>query len=288
MSGVLDLSTEDGRPILLYEFTRTSVPTISGVPVTLVYRYTSADADYVYPGNGFTYKSIAMDDDGIRQTSDPRNDDLTVSMPSTELIPQMFAISSPSDVITVILRQTHLAQADAFISWAGQIAAVTRGRDAVTAQINCVANSATMSRGGLRLSWTRSCPHDLYGFRCKAPATSNYIAGTVTAVDSQAVQVTGFDAIGPGDGGFLGGFIEWLTPDGFAERRGIIEQNFGTPDKVRVMGVIHGLNIGDTVWGFRGCNRTTADCISFFGNLGNYGGFEFLPGKNVFTGETIF
>lgn len=284
MSATLDLSTEDGRPILLYEFTRTSVPTISGVPVTLVYRYTSADADYIYPGNGETYKSIAMDDDGIRQTSDPRNDDLTVTMPATETIPQMFAISAPSDVVTLVLRQTHLAQADAFISWVGQIAAVTRGKDAITAQINCVPNSATMARGGLRLCYTRSCPHDLYGFRCKAPATSNYVPGIVTAVDAQNIEATGFDAVS-----MLGGFLEWLTPDGFAERRGIVRQDFaGAPTKIGVMGVIHGLNIGDTVWGFRGCNRTTLDCIQLFGNLTNYGGFNMLPGLNIFTGETIF
>lgn len=286
MSATLDLSTEDGQPIMLYEFTRRSVPTISGTPVSKTWYYTSADRDYTF--NAQVYTGLSLDDDGIRQTGDHLNDDITISLPATAEVPAMFAISAPSDLITLLIRQTHLGQTDAFISWVGQISAVTRGKDAVTAQINCIPANATLDRAGLRLSWTRGCPHDLYGFRCRAPALSNYVPGVVSAVDAQNVEATAFAALDPADTGFLGGFIEWLTPDGFAERRGVINHYSAVPTKLRVMGVIHGLNIGDTIWAFRGCNRTTDNCVRLFGNLPNYGGHEYLPGKNVFTGETIF
>lgn len=286
MSGALDISTENGAPVLLYEFTRRSVPTISGVPVSVTWYYTSADRDYVFDGN--TYLAVSLEDDGIRQTGDPTNDDVTISLPASAAVPQMFAISAPSDLISVIIRQTHRDQTDAFISWVGQISAVTRAKDAITAQINCIPANATLDRAGLRLAWTRGCPHDLYGLRCRAPANANYIAGVLTAVTPQGVSANEWSALDPNDTGFLGGFIEWLTPEGFAERRGIIHHFSPDSARLKVMGVVHGPAIGDTVWAFRGCNRTTDNCIRFFGNLTNYGGHEYLPGKNIFTGETIF
>lgn len=286
MSGTLDLSTEDGRPVMLYEFTRRSVPTISGVPVVVTWYYTSADRDYDFDGN--TYLALSLEDDGIRQTGDPTNDDVTISLPASAAVPQLFAVSAPSDLISVIIRQTHRDQTDAFISWVGQISAVTRGRDAVTAQVNCIPANATLDRAGLRLCWTRSCPHDLYGFRCRAPANANYIPGTVTSVNPSQVAAAAWAGLDPAATGFMGGFIEWITPEGFAERRGIIMHYVDVPTTLKVMGVIHGVLVGDTVWAFRGCNRTTDNCTAFFGNLPNYGGHEYLPGKNVFTGETIF
>lgn len=282
-----DVSNYDGAPIMLYDFYRRSVPTLTGILVETHWRYTSADRDFVLDDD--TYTATAISDDGIRQSGSSISDQLTITMPYNTKIPLMYVGSPPSDPVYCIIRHANEGETDAFIAWAGIIGMVSRSAStddtaSLSAAVVCNTVSATMDRTGLRLAWARSCPHDLYGFECTVDPKLFYVTGVITALDG--VNVTA-DALGspPSGGTFLGGFIEWIDDDGHANRLGIIAFTGST---VRVLGTTDRLTIGQTFYAFLGCDRLRTTCNDVFDNAPNHGGHAYMPDTNPFSGDLIF
>ena len=276
-----DLSNYDGAPITLYEFSRRSVPTISKVEVVTFWRYTSADRDFVLGDD--TYTAAAISDDGVRQSGEATADQLTISMPYTAKIPQMFVGSPPSDPIYCIIRHAHAGETDAFIAWAGIVGGVSRPDDNISASILCNTVGATMDRSGLRLSWSRNCPHSLYDIECKADPTVFNVTGTISGLNGAVVVCAAIGTRSPPT--FNGGFMEWIDEDGHAERRGIVEHAGST---VRVLGTTDKMSIGLSIWIFFGCDKLRQTCHDKFNNLPNHGGHAYMPDANPFSGSAIF
>lgn len=283
-SAARDLSNYGGAPVTLYEFNRRSVPTISQTPVITYWRYTSTDRDYTFDSH--LYSAGAISDDGIRQAGDTSSDEITIKMPYTDAIPQMFAGSPPSDPISLVIRRTHVGETDGFILWAGVVGLVSRTDDDLSASVVCNTLSSTMDRTGLRLAWGRMCPHDLYGFECRANPrdTDFFVSGTVSALNATTVVCSAFSSIPVPR--FLGGFIEWLDDDGHAERRGIIGHSDST--FVKILGTTDRMHVGLSIWAFLGCDRTRQTCKDVFNNIINHGGHAYMPDKNPFNGDRIF
>lgn len=279
-------SSYDGVPVMLYEFSRRSVPTLTGAEVTSYWRYTSADRDFVLGGN--TYTAIAISDDGVRQSGDTSADQLIVTMPYGEVVPQMFNGSPPSDPIYCVIRHANKGETDGFIIWAGQIGMVSRGSDSapegrLMAQVVCNTAIATMDRIGVRLAWSRACPHDLYGFECRADPKNFYVTAVITALDGVNIVA---DAIGTVFAAQLtGGFVEWIDGQGHAERLGILQHFAST---VRIQGTTDRLTVGQTIYVFFGCDRSRAICNTVFNNMPNHGGHAYMPDTNPFSGDLIF
>lgn len=195
-----DVSNYDGAPIMLYDFYRRSVPTLTGVLVETHWRFTSADRDFTLGAD--VYAATAIADDGIRQSGNTSADQLTITMPHTLKIPQMFVGSPPSDPIYCLIRHANEGETDSFIAWAGIVGMVSRAASqedgaSIVASVVCNTVSATMDRTGLRLAWSRSCPHDLYGFECQADPRQFVISGLVTALDGVSITVAETIGVGP-------------------------------------------------------------------------------------------
>ena len=105
-----DLSNFDGVPITLYTFVRSTTPTVSGVPVTTYYRYTSADRDVVVGAD--TYTAVTISDEGIKQSGDEVSDQLTVTMPASLPVPVLFLAAPPEDPVGLIIRRVHDGETD--------------------------------------------------------------------------------------------------------------------------------------------------------------------------------
>lgn len=282
-----DVSNYDGVPVMLYEFSRRSVPTLTGVEVTSFWRYTSADRDFTLGAN--TYAAMAISDDGVRQSGDSSSDQLTITMPYNADIPLMFVGSPPSDPIYAVIRHANEGETDSFLVWAGVVGVVARTSDTggsgdTVASVVCNTITASMDRTGLRLSWSRNCPHDLYGFECKVDPTLHYTSGAVTALSGNLVTVEEFAGIAA-PATLVGGFLEWIDAMGHAERLGIMDHG---GDTIRVLGTADRLTIGTVVYGFLGCDRHRATCNDTFDNLPNHGGHAYMPDKNPFSGDLIF
>ena len=232
--------------------------------------------------SGNTYVAVTIADEGIKQSGDEVSDQLTVTMPASLPVPLLFLAAPPEDPVGLIIRRLHQGETDPFIVWAGTVGAVRRV-DELISSLTCNTATASLSRGGLRMLWSRGCPHALYDGQCQADPLDFVTTGTITAVGGGTVTVPEFDTLG--DGWFDGGWIEKVETDGHALRRAVISH---TGSVVSVLTTTYGLEIGDEVAGFAGCDRAVATCDSKFDNLSNFGGHPYLPGKSPFDGDPVF
>lgn len=275
---VKEASTQDGQPIALYKLKWGNT----------IWYYTSADEDIPFDdGDGLgvqNYEAVAISDDGLTQGGGARQSDLAVKAPYNLPVVSLFRGTAPSASVYLTVRRMHYGEAEAPVWWIGTIANVKRPDDA-TAELLGLSVAASLRRSGLRLSWQRTCPHIVYDGGCKVDPEDHVVLGTVTDKSGTSITVSG-DVVGDEER-FVGGFVKWdAEGNSTFERRGIeategagVFRLYGRPDR---------LDIGEEISLYPGCRHTTLACDTDFDNLGNYGGFEFLPGKSPFDGTPVF
>lgn len=62
----------------------------------------------------------------------------------------------------------------------------------------------------------------------------------------------------------------------------------GTTYELTLSSPIEGLDVGEEFELIYGCTQTRAHCHDVFGNVDNYGGFDFIPTKNPFAGVRVW
>lgn len=267
-----EISTQDGRPVTLYllEWGNT------------IWRYTSADRDIEYPaGSGNVYEARAVSDNGMVQGGSSQND-FQMDCPANLPIVDTFRGTPPSETIWLTVRRLHYGEADAPIYWIGTVTNVKR-LGLADAQVIGRPLTASFKRTGLRLCWTRECPHFLYDFGCKVDPEDFRVDAVITDITGNTVTV---DTVGGNPTNwFTGGFVAWeINADGTMERR-MIELHDG--NILTIFGLTDGMEIGTALAMYPGCDRTPTTCKNKFNNLANNGGFSFMPGETPF-GTLIF
>lgn len=274
MFDTYETSDDLGRPIALYELRWG----------TVFWRYTSADDVQTYGGNDFL--PIAISDEGMTQGGSAEND-FSVTAQSNIPIVDLYGDSPPTRPVWLTVRRKHEDDPDneAPVFWIGRIANVVREENAAEATLRGVSLGKLLKSGGLRLTWNRNCPHCIYDSGCKVDQALHKYTRTVVAV---AGQVLTFDpATAPAEGTFTGGYVEWdRGMSGVTELRGI-ESAISTT-QVKVLGRLPGLEIGDSIDIYPGCDQTIATCNDGFDNIANNGGFWFMPEKTPFDGTQVF
>lgn len=271
-----ETSTQDGRPIALYLFKWGKTE----------WRYTSADREVTIQEpivvNGVTtyqprtYAPRPISDTGMKQGGSSQND-FEISLPDDLPVVALYRGTPPSDNVKIVVRRQHIGDQDVPIYWKGQVFNVKRPQPG-SATIVGKPLLATLKRTGLRLCWTRECPHFLYDPGCKVDPLDYEVTATVVAVAGNLVTVEELEQ--PADW-FRGGFMSYEAgPDKTLERR-FIEVQAG--NLLTIFGLADYLAIGDTVKLYPGCTRTPTVCNGKFNNIDNYGGFDKMPGKSPFT-----
>lgn len=277
-------SLQDGRPVYFFQFFRTGKN----------WYYTNTDREITF--NSVPYEPMPVSVSSMRRTGDAKSDELRVTMPASAGISQYIDNLSPSDPLYLRIRKGHMTEtastgafsapvlADAPVCWVGEVLGTQRPTPNQRVFV-CNSIGATMSRGGLRLTWSRQCPHMLYSSRgCKVNKADFDVAlSSVTVVNGITISSTSLDALP--DGWFTGGFIEWLSEAGVTERRGI-ETHLGA--QAVLFGTTQGISTGTSFVAYPGCSRLPAICDSKFDNSLNFGGIEHLQGKSPFDGTPIF
>jgi len=263
-----EFSVEEGRPVRLYEFTHGSAK----------FRYTSTDRDIPYLGN--TYWSRPVSDDGRRRTGEASSEEFVIKMPPNFSLLALFRITPPGQDVEVLVLDMHIGNPAVRVYYRGSIVAIRRpGPEA--AEVICQTTTGSLRRPGLRLGWSRSCPHTVYDLGCKAnpalfqaPAVVEFRSGTTIAANAWNTADTRFE----------GGYVEWVRTDGQIDRRTIEAQSGGF---FELLGGAEGIAVGTAVTAYPGCPGTRTWCRVFFNNLDNHGGFD-LPGKSPFDGNPIY
>lgn len=266
-----ETSLQNGQPIRLYQFQRGP----------LKWGYTNADRNIVHQGIVFRAPAGGISDDGIRQTENTASDLLTLTMSAELDIPKMFRIVAPSQTINVTIFDLHYGDDGYLVVWMGLIIGVKFPND-YTASVQCQTLSVSLEQTGLRKTWTKVCPHQLYNPDCGVARNSFRVDGQINSLDAVSINfapAAGFDA-----GWYSGGYVEWTSQYGL-EQRGI-ELHQGAV--LTLYGGASGLSAGQTIAVYAGCNRLFETCKTKFNNELNYGGAPHLPGKSPFDGTRVF
>lgn len=276
MFDTYETSNHGGRPVALYEIWWGNTR----------WRYTSADSVQTYGGNDFLPVSIS--DEGMTQGGSSEND-FQVTCQSDLPIIALYAESPPTAPVWMRVRRKHVDDPDseAPVFWIGRIGNVMREDNAAEATIRGIALTRLLKSGGLRLTWTKNCPHCVYDSACRADPAAHKTVALVENVQGSFVSLT--EAISEEEAvlPFTGGFLEYdRDGNGTLERRGI-EVQAGT-FQVKALGRVPGLIPGMTVALYPGCDQTASTCNDRFGNIDNNGGFFFMPEKSPFDGTQVF
>lgn len=274
-----EISNQDGAPVALYEFRWGDT----------LWRYTSSVEDQTITTDegDVTYTAVAISDNGMVQGGSSNNN-LEVTVQSDIELIDLFRSTPPSGPIMLTVRRLHNegGSDEWFVYWLGQISNVKRQPGGAKAVIVCHTILATFDRTGLRLSWTRGCPHMLYDSECRVDPSAFAVSATITAKNSDgsiSVDTSG----GNPAGYFDGGYIEWpATEDGTLDQRSI--ESSASDTTFVIFGSADRLEVGMTVTLYPGCPLIAQACNDKFNNLANFGGFEQMTDENPFDGRNIF
>jgi uncharacterized phage protein (TIGR02218 family) len=265
-----ELSDSDGAPILLYQFWRGS----------LGWRYCTADRDITY--GGAVYAAVAISDRGVELSGDTASSSYEVTLPATCDVALLYRTTPPSDRVWLRVRRLHYGEAEAPVVWVGSIAQASQQDDAAVV-LTLQSVMAQFGANGVRLGWTRTCPHVLYDTQCKADKALYARTLSVVGLSGIAVQVASDGGLP--DGWFSGGYLEWTVGSGTFERR-MISAHSG--NVLLLLGTTDGMTLGQEITAYPGCDRLLGTCDAKFDNLLNYGGYPQMPGKSPFDGTGVF
>jgi len=265
-------SIASARPVRLYLFQRGE---------SLYWGYTNADRDITL--DGYVYEAQAISDDGIRQSGEPSNDVLKITVPASNVVASMYKGTQPSEEIELTVRDVDYHNLnDYLVVWVGSIASVSLPQ-VDRAEINCTSLEASLERNGLTRTYNRNCDYAIYTpGRCNLNKTLYAVPATITAMDGEAIvctlQATPRHSLAYG-------FAEWPVFNGLAtERRGI---DHVEGERIIMLGGTGGLSVGQAITLYPGCDQSSATCDGVYHNIINYGGFRHLPGKSPFDGDPI-
>lgn len=266
-----EISQQHGQPIRLYLFRRGAFR----------WAYCTADRD-ITVNNQIFKGNCQVSDEGIEFTGTSSIDTVTLTMPSSLELAQVYRGTAPSDKIYLTVWDYHYQDDDYLVSWMGAIYNVKFPEDHL-AEVTCQSISASMDQPGLRLRWQRGCPYSLYDRRCKVDEVGFLTKGTVNSMSGLTINVA--SAADFPAGWFAGGYLEWEIGQGVFERRGIRNHSGAS---LILLGGTFGLSLGQSINYYPGCPRTMAACSNKFNNILNYGGVSALPGTSPFAGNPIF
>jgi uncharacterized phage protein (TIGR02218 family) len=262
----LESSVESSRPIELYQITIGSD----------AYRYTSAEDEITADGNLF--EPIAIARNSIEQGSDSSDRTLSLTVPATNPFAMLFVNVAPGERATVTAYRYQRDESPAFdttvLIFKGTVQSVRFSEDGTVAEIAVRSIETALNRTIPRFSYMGVCNHFLYDQGCKAdPSSFNHI-GVVTAETNSVVTVTGASASGLD---FVGGYMRPVSVNDF---RMILAQS---GDQLTILLPFPEALYGGSVQCFAGCDHIIdSDCALIFDNVINFGGFPFVPARNVF------
>lgn len=271
----LEQSAQGGKPVLLFLF-------VQGV---LEWRYTSTAFPVTYGGHEWTPTPITPGN--VTQSGDLTKDTLSLKFPRGHEFARQFLGYTPDLVTTVTVFRGHLNDPDGqFVAyWKGRVAsfkAATGGG----LSVECEPIFTSLRRPGLRARWQRSCRFALYHRGCRLNAEDFGTDGICTVADGANITVP--EAAALPDGWLVGGMLK--SPDGVL--RYIVTHSGDSIGLIRPVESMNAL-VNDPDAGpvavrlYPGCDHTRDTCKNKFNNLGNFGGFPWIPTKNPFGGSSI-
>lgn len=234
--------------------------------------------------NNIKYKTIkgGLSDRGFIVSDGGISDKFTLTAPATIEIARVFPSMPPGSRLTLEVANTHLQTEEVVPAFWGGVDTVTE-KTAATVEIIAIPNETMTNRMGVTLVYSRTCGAMIYDHQCKVNKELYKVRTTLQQIAVSAVTIS--EAANHPDGWFSGGFIEYTDSNGELDRR-YIEQHIGA--ELNLWGETQGLNPGQIISLYAGCNGSPDACANKFNNSLNRQAFDHLQGWSPFDGSQIF
>jgi len=265
---IFESSVESSRPIEIY--------TIAiGINT---YRFTSHSSDITIGAS--TWEAIPLQRSSVGQGAEERRRTVTITMPSDNSFVQQYLNIVPGQRATVSIIRLQRDEVPTFATQAlifkGLIASAQFTNDGNEVDLILRSIEAAASRSIPRFTFMGLCNHVLFDNFCKVnPGLFSHV-GEATAVSGNILTVTGANS--QADGYWTGG---WCKPNAQNDFRLILAH---TGNNLTLLLPFSMNVLAADIQVFAGCNHVmTGDCATKFDNVIEFGGFPFVPTKNIFA-----
>lgn len=259
-----ETSQQQGQPIELFEITMGST----------TYFLTDAEGPQVIGVN--TYDPVAVTRSEIRLGRDVSAEQLIVTIPSDHPFPRQFVGTLPGQRASLTIKRFHRDDSQVVVIFKGMVQSVAFTRDGTASEIVVLPLQASQGRQIPRFTFQGLCNHALYDARCKVPQSLFQYTGVAGTVTNAGLTITVPGLSSKPDGWANGGYIALGT----SEFRLIVSH---TGDTINLYYPFPANITGMSVDVFAGCDHSLNTCHTKFNNALNYGGFAFVPLKDIFS-----
>lgn len=273
---LIDRTRTKGSPVVLLLFRY-------GTGGSQVLSYTNSESTLDH--DGIAYRPIPLDLDSIKSKGVAGKTEFSIKVPNDSEISQLFRYFPPPDPVTVTVFHGHRSDPDAqfIVVWTGRVLSAQPGAGLETT-LTCEWAGIKLRRPGLFYNWQYTCPHDLYGPRCKADKPAATFVTAAVSVNTYAVEVQdGWNGVRDPER-FVNGSASWATEQG-TEYRSIID--ISDDNTLILANVARGLVPGASITLTLGCDRSFQVCTDVHNNINNFGGCPWIPTENP-IGRDIF
>lgn len=261
---ILNVSSEEAQPIELFEFTYGAE----------VYRYCTGGQDVFISGQNWNAEDITRD--GFDRTDNMLAATLKIQLSRLSELGSRFAIGLNDFIVDIkVYRADRSVTDESILTFVGKITAVES--DELSVKINADPYATAIKRNVFTPKFQRMCRHRLYGTQCGVNRLDYEFETTVVSVEKNYITLASINISGDH---YLWGECH------FAGSRRMITKITG--NTLSLSRKFDSIKIGDTVRIYAGCDLSRSTCHAKFNNVVNYGGFDFIPSKNPFSGVRVY
>lgn len=221
--------------------------------------------------NAINYKAVHIKRDEIVHDLKLFDERIKITLPArSDTAREMLNYASEEESYLTILR-TFKGTNEYYTLWHGLI--IQKNVDKEYLSLMSFPTNYAFEKVGNRGRYSRTCRHVLYSKNCGLLKVNHFVTGAVEAHTNLTVKLN----FAPNTN-VIGGIIEF-------PRLNISRMIIGFDgDRLVMLSPVFGIQNMDVVKIYRGCNKTIEQCAEY-GNVENFGGYPFIPVKNIFTGS---
>lgn len=244
----------------LYLFQTTTMP-------FYIWRHTSASSSYVYDQE--TYSPLPIGRGNLLSTDELQKNVLPVTVPLSSDIAQLCLAQTKQKAVTLTLYRSINGAVSRWFR--GTLSTIECSTGIV--KLNFANDFSKLKLQGFRRTATRNCPHALYDSACGVIKDSFDVSATVVSYSGDTLVVSFAEA--KENGYFTGGMVK------FGNMLSTVLLHDGTT--LYLSKPIAGLDVGETVAVYPGCDKNASTCASKFSNIYRFGGLPSLTIDNPFS-----
>lgn len=253
----IEKSVQSAEPVELYKIS------LNGE----TFRITSYNKPYLFLGEWYQPEQIKRGE--IILDAVYFDDKFKVTIPLRSLTGRRMVQNGYEGVSTIEIIRTHVGDNDYLTLWSGKVVEIAVS----THYLDLVSMPQTYAflKTGNRAKYSRLCRHILYSRECGVNRDGHDVQATI---NSQNQVLLGLSRNLNDE--FLGGTLR--LANGMQKLIVGIDGNVITtisPFKIDVIGQ------SVTIW--KGCDKSLECCKNRFNNMNRFGGFPYIPVKNIFT-----